>query len=193
MGETVRRKKLALSGIFVALITAALIFTAGCSTNTVNPTAVEDQSKLDWLNTFLAPTNGVQKTGLPWDLATVDTTISGKFDSKGGKLELKLGDDRVEFQIDKNSVDSPTEIVVRCVKFNAPFGPFWMFDCGPDGTVFNVPIHVKVDGDFGREYTILFYFNEETQLWEYEQVLTPGQVSDGEFDIYHFSKYGISE
>jgi hypothetical protein len=160
----------------------------GCSKNTV---AVSGASSVDeqlaYLNTFFSP-SGPKLVPLDSCPVVLDTILSSPIDEKGGLINLRNDNGVILFNIPNGALEKETLITIHAIKYKAPFGPFWLLDCGPEGTVFAKPLEVTPRGDIGKT-RVLFYFDEKSSLWEVEEIA--GDF--GSLEIDHFSKYAISE
>jgi len=181
-----------LAGLLLLVVSGlTLIMVPGCSKNSVSVPLSNDelaQEKLAYLNNFFAP--GGPQLGTPLDSCPVliDTVLESLVDENGANLGLVTENDNIAFKIPSMALLRPALISIHLTKYKASFGPFWLLDCGPDGTVFNKPLEVDLNGStYG--VNILFYFNEKTQQWEVEEIAP----SNDNLLIDHFSKYAISD
>jgi hypothetical protein len=173
-------------------ISLAAIFVAGCSSNAVAPSTDNSSlSQLDWLNSNLAPGQADRAPALV-DLPVVfDTTLTQAVDSKGSTFTVVNGKEKIEFKVPGKALASPVLLTIHVTKYQAPFGSFWLLDCGPNGTVFAKPLEVKLNGEIQKNSgSVLYYFNPVTGVWEVQEILNAKSMKG--FSIYHFSKYGIS-
>jgi hypothetical protein len=172
-------------------ISISLVFVAGCTSNAVAPqNGALDQTKLEWLNQFLGP-DGAQR-GSPFGDCVVlyDTLITKWVDDDDEEFALKFGTERIDFKVPEDALHDRTQLTLHITKYQAPFGSFWLLDCGPEGTVFAKPLEVKPNSQVtDGSRSVLFYFNPTTEQWEVQEIASP---KNGELEIYHFSKYGIS-
>jgi hypothetical protein len=179
-----------IAGVLLLLLSGlSLMLVPGCSKSTVavsGTSAVDEQ--LAYLNTYFSP-NGPQ-LGEPLDSLPVilDTVLTGQIGQSGGIFQLKdeMGD--LHFRIPAKALEKEINITIHAIKYKASFGPFWLLDCGPEGTVFAKPLEVASVGNASKT-RILFYFNEKSSQWEVEEIA----VDSGSLEINHFSKYAISE
>ncbi len=170
----------------VLAITLIMALVAGCTSNAVAPsTESSGQSTLTWLNS----TDQADRIPVPFML---DRTVSALIGPKGGILQLNLnGYMPVVFRVPAGALDEPTLITISALVVKSPGGEFVVYDCGPDGTVFNLPLQLLQPEPPGVTIANLFYFNETTSKWELQETSRViGSVAL--FHIYHFSKYGIS-
>jgi hypothetical protein len=172
-------------------ISISLAFISGCSQNLVSP-ATDDpnQPKLDWLNQSMGP-DGAQRGSTPFGDCVVlyDTLIVVWVDGEDEEFAVKFGEEKIDFKVPSDALHHRTQLTLQVTKYQAPFGSFWLLDCGPEGTVFAKPLEVKPNSKATKGgWSVLFYFNPTTGLWEVQDV----EQSGHELLIDHFSKYGIS-
>lgn len=182
-------KRFYFEGVLLLLLSGlSLLLVPGCSKNTVAVSGTGSiDEQLSYLNTFFSP-NGPKLVPLDSCPIVLDTVISNLTDNRGAVLNLRDGANIILFTIPEGALEKETFITIHAIKYKAPFGPFWLLDCGPDGTVFAKPLAVTPRGDIGKT-RVLFYFNEKSSLWEVEEIA--GDF--GSLEIDHFSKYAISE
>jgi hypothetical protein len=175
-------------------ISISMAFISGCSQNLVSP-AKEDpnQQKLDWLNQAMGPMgpNDAQRGSTPLDNCTVlyDTLIVNWVGFLGGTFRAQNGNEVINFRVPYSGLHDWTQVTLHVTKYQAPFGSFWLLDCGPEGTVFAKALQVTPNGQVtAGSCSVLFYFNPTTGLWEVQDVERVGSA----LSINHFSKYGIS-
>ncbi len=177
----------------IMLMTAslALVLLTSCSSDTVAPDD-QTQNQLDWLNETLRDDGPQATSGFVIDRLPVliDTTLVAVVSPYGSQIDYVHGNEKIGFSLPYMAVKSQMTLTIRIRKLNAPFGKFWLFDCGPEGTKFKYPLYVQPnEAACNGSVLVLFYFNEETGFWEVE-------AKSGSFNpqvpIYHFSKYGIS-
>ena len=172
-------------------ISISLAFISGCSQNAVAPAQNDpNQQKLDWLNQFLGP-EGAQRSSTPLDSCAVlyDTLIVNWVGYQGDNFKAQLGSEKIDFKVPKGALYYWTQLTLHVTKYQAPFGSFWLLDCGPNGTVFAKPLEVKPNGQVSNgNSSVLFYFSPASGQWEVQDVESDGNA----LLINHFSKYGIS-
>jgi hypothetical protein len=157
-------------------ISISLAFISGCSQNVVAP--IQDNPDQPALG------GGGQEP-------VTDITVSGLIGPNGGLLQAKLdGSLPTVFRFPKGALKVETLITIRV--YHQPMGADTLeaYDCGPDGTVFDVPVEVTKPMPSGVNSASLFYFNETSMQWEWQE---SSHVNHGvvKFNLYHFSKYGI--
>ncbi len=167
----------------------SLAFVGGCTSNAVAPSTDNPSlSTLDWLNS--SPTTG-QADRCPIPFIT-DRIVSGLIGPKGGVLQVKLdGSIPAIFRFPQGALKTETLITIQATVLETPSGSLVVYDCGPDGTVFDVPLEVTQPEPPGKSAANLFYFNETSMQWELQET-SPVQHGCAKLHIYHFSKYGIS-
>jgi hypothetical protein len=119
-----------------------------------------------------------------------DTATIG---SAGGTLELQMRGFKSKLKVPKNALSGDVLMSVEGILFSTPPGDVLLYDFGPDGLVFNVPSELEVDAGQLKDNTCLslFWWNPVTGEWEFQQeVVVKGHKI--KFDVYHFSKYGIT-
>jgi hypothetical protein len=171
-------------------ISISLAFISGCSQNLVSPAKDDpNQQKLDWLNQVMGPGGAQLGPGIDACPVLYDTTITEWVDSHGDNFNVVNGKEKIEFKLPDQALASSLQLTLHATKYQAPFGSFWLLDCGPDGTVFAKSLEVKPNNEItNNSCSVLFYFNPATEQWEVEQAESSGD----NLLINHFSKYGIS-
>jgi hypothetical protein len=182
-----------ISTVFVVLALTAILFVGGCTSNAVSSeNGSEDRTKLDWLNQFFTDGGasrgpGINIKGCP---VLFDTTLSQTVCQWGAQIDMVHGVEKIGFSLPYMAVKNQVTLKIRVTKYQAPFGEFWLLDCGPNGQTFNYPLYVQPNQHIINSTTaVLFYYNPATQLWE---VQSTARGSNPQLPIYHFSKYGIS-
>ena len=194
------KKQIPVVGTFLFAV-LAIVFLSGCSQSLQGPNqTVANQRQIEWLNDNFTGNDITNIKGKPGKLggydstdiipnAIFDTTIVFAVDNKGGSCQLVKNNDRLVFTLPGMALVSPTVLTIRVIKRPTLAGPFWQLECGPQGTAFDRALMVRViSTDLVNPNIALYYFNEETSLWETQQIT--GRTSA--VNIYHFSKYGIS-
>jgi hypothetical protein len=174
-------------------ISMSLAFVGGCTSNAIAPENGKlDQTKLEWLNEFFndggaSRGSGVDIKGCP---VLFDTTLSQTVNQWGAQIDMIHGVEKIGFSLPYMAVKNQVTLKIRVTKYQAPFGEFWLLDCGPNGQTFNFPLYVQPNQHIINSSTAaLFYYNPSTLLWE---VQATSRSSNPQLPIYHFSKYGIS-
>lgn len=183
----------------VALVLGAvLLFPLGCSR--ILPTAPIDDPVQAFRAEELWPAPPANLAG--W-LQTCSAEGSRQFERKGGKLTLKADCfKKLEFKVPKDALSDTALISVRVSLFNyyrdGEMEKGYFVEFGPDGLVFAKPAELKMEireleaGD--GEVLRLYWQNPSSGLWEVEQAVEiTGNKKKVKFDIYHFSRYAISQ
>ena len=175
--------------LFLVAVSICLVIISGCSTNAVSP-GNGQQQELEWLNKFFTEGGPDLGPGLGECTVLFDTTLYQWVSSSGQKFSLVVGKEEIDFDLPRYAVSYPLKLTLHITKYQAPFGSFWMLDCGPEGTRFNKPLEVIPNKEVTTNNTaVLFYYNPTANQWEVQQV---ANSEDSELLIYHFSKYGIN-
>ncbi|MFH2055324.1 MAG: hypothetical protein ABIJ61_05155 [bacterium] len=165
----------------------------GCSSDATAPSSGVGEEQLAWLNQYFTDDQGAQRgSGTNVDDCPVlfDTTLVQTVYQWGSQINLVHGEERIGFSVPYMAVSEPIELTIRVRKFQAPFGKFWLFDCGPEGTVFDHPLYIQPnDAARNGSVVVLFYYNPTTGRWEVSEATGN---SNPQMPVYHFSKYGIS-
>lgn len=175
------------------LISLSLVVVSGCTTNSIAPVSISTQDKLDWLNETMIDDQPLRGSGYNVIDCPVlfDTTLVQEVTPYGSQFLMVNGAEEIGFSLPYMAVKSPITLTIRVTKYQAPFGKFWMLDCGPDGTKFKEPLYVQPNSHVtSTSSSVLFYFNPDSGLWEVQQVEAKASP---QLAIEHFSKYGISE
>jgi hypothetical protein len=179
--------------LFVVIAVAVSLVVGGCTSNAVAPENGRlDQTKLDWLNQFFndggaSRGSGIDIKGCP---VLFDTTLSQTVCQWGAEMDMVHGAEKIAFSLPYMAVKSQVTLKIRVTKYQAPFGEFWLLDCGPNGQKFDFPLYCQPNQKVLNSSTaVLYYYNPATQLWE---VQAKAPSSNPQLPIYHFSKYGIS-
>ena len=175
------------------VISLSLVVITGCTTNSIAPTTVSTQDKLDWLNETMIDDQPQRGSGFNVIDCPIlfDTTLVKEVSPYGSQIDMVNGAEKIGFSLPYAAVKSPITLTIRVTKYQAPFGKFWMLECGPDGTKFKYPLYVQPNSQVtSTSSSVLFYFNPDTELWEVQQIEAEASP---QLAIEHFSKYGISE
>lgn len=181
------KQLISLVGLLLAL-SLSLAFLAGCSSNATAPEEqIPDDPNASWFEASAKAddlySGPIIDLGL--DAKSLSVGISG------GLLELTVDGLAVSINVPKGAVDGNVDITVDAKVVRTLLGSIYLFDFGPNGLIFNAPITVRQPMPSGQLYAFLYYFNPDTKLWELQQAV---KVINGyaSFNIFHFSKYGIS-
>lgn len=172
--------------LFLVAVSICLAIVSGCSSNTVAP-ITEDTKAFDWL--------AEQGNGADADREPVrpmlDQTYSALIGPKGGVIPVQpKGQPNAVFIFPKDALKVEKLITITVKTEVTPFGNLLVYDCGPDGTVFDVPLQLVHPEPRGKTSASMYYFNEDKQQWELQETSVV-KGADAVFHIYHFSKYGI--
>jgi hypothetical protein len=200
LSEEERSAMLSKSDDIRGLIAAAIILACcailalfGCSQQPVAPSG-------NFLDPSVEPSDGPEGD----EPAGADTVlVTSKYaefqvDARGGSFDLKLESKEIRFEIPEGAVTDEVKITVTGTKYKIGKTELYIYDCGPDGLQFSVPIEIKqpVPSKLRNGEAILLYFDEKTDDgdgigWE---SMGSAEIlgSDAKLRIFHFSKYGIS-
>jgi len=176
-----------LVGVFVVLM-AALVFN-GCSNN--SPLAPDPENLLSTSKLVSKDLTSSASSG-PESLCETQKVIDA---DDGGQIDIVHGDYSHEFIVAPASIDDDTQITVKTSREVINGKDAIVFEFGPDGLVFSEAAKLNFEmGDLDSAATTaaLLYFDPRTNDWiiQDSEDVSRGEV---EFDIYHFSKYAISD
>lgn len=182
-----KRNRLFLTGsIFLVLL--LMVFAASCDNNI--PTALENQNDLivsfDYMNNLAKPGVG--------PLSLLEETCSERISAEmGGEILFPGFGAYTKFYIPPHSLSKDQRIIVTAGLFESQGKNIIVFEFWPNGLVFNVPAELRADAHYfkGSDLTLLWY-DPEDQKWIPQAT---GSIKSGavKFEIYHFSKYAISD
>jgi hypothetical protein len=179
------------------VVSVSIFIVTGCSNNPLTPSSSTDdtQTKLDWLNNNIAGEgSALAKTvNLSQCPVLYDTTIVQTVNQYGYQMDAKFGAMDLGFSLPYMAVSKSTTLTIHVTLFQAPFGKFWLLDCGPNGQVFKYPLYVQPNAA-ARNGTVvvLFYYNPLTKEWIVQETDKVAANQSVQIPIYHFSKYAIS-
>lgn len=182
------KRYVSIVGLLLAFCFSVFMFT-GCSRNSVTP---EDQNPVDEKINYLYETGEADKNyASPGLFEFLEATVSETIGFLGGTIDVDLGESSSSFVVPVGALLRAVNISLEVTEFSTPLGPIYIYDCGPDGTKFRTPAKLSQPMPAGQQHAFLYYFNESKGVWELQQTV---KVKNGvaTFDIYHFSKYGIS-
>lgn len=182
------KQKLSVLG-FVLALSIAVALIVGCSTNA---TKYEGQLPVDDKLSFLEEsTNGNGASASISLFDVLNTLVDKVIGVVGGVINLEVDGTKIKFEVPAGALTHPTRITMDVQRIGTPVGKLFVYDCGPDGTKFNVDAKLSQQMPAGQKRAFLYYFNESRSKWELQEVV---DVSNGyaTFRIKHFSKYGIS-
>jgi hypothetical protein len=106
-------------------------------------------------------------------------------------MDVINGKERIGISAPYQAVTVPTRLTIHVTKYSAPFGNYWVFDCGPEGQVFGNPLYLQPNqAALSNSTVVLFFYNPVTRQWEVQQTMS--RSANTQIPIYHFSKYAIS-
>lgn len=181
------KRYVSVMGLMLAVSLALFVF--GCSSS---PTVPNDPNPPDNKLEYLTDSEfGEDQAKSPGLFEVVEVATSEVVGILGGVVEVEVDGEKAEFKVPSGALKRPVVISLDVTKRETPLGAVYVYDCGPDGTVFSTPAELSQPMPEGRDFAILYYFNESTRMWELQEVV---KVKDGvaKFKIKHFSKYGIS-
>ena len=74
---------------------------------------------------------------------------------------------KIDFKVPKGALYLWIKLTLHVTKYDAPFGSFWLLDCGPNGTVFAKPLEVNPNKEItDNNSSVLFYFNPDSGQWK---------------------------
>ena len=138
-----------------------------------------------------------------FDYITTDSTVSDSIDSKGGSIELKLGDysrDKLKLLIPDGALDETKLISCAIESYDTERGRYYAFNFGPDGTVFNSVAKLQLGMEIFEDYNPrdlpylgaeMFWWNSKDSCWEWEEIDYDVGDKTVEFSISHFSRYAV--
>lgn len=183
------KRYVSIMGLLLAVSLALLMF-VGCSSNSVSN---DEQNPIDPKVNHLYETGEADVNyAAPPLFEVLEVAASKVIGIAGGTVEINLsGGSAAQFSVPAGALIKPVDISLNLRKFATPHGPIFLYDCGPDGTQFKFPAKLTQPMPAGQAYAFLYYFNEDSKVWELQEVV---RVKNGfaTFNIKHFSKYGIS-
>ncbi|MBI5868062.1 MAG: hypothetical protein HZB43_07225 [candidate division Zixibacteria bacterium] len=189
---TFTRKMTGVALTFTAILLGALLMSGCGQHNPVAPVTTNgggEDIKHGGQDNFAA---GGITAGLDSTVVLTQGLVSAKF---GGIVKLGMAGKIHVLAVAPNSVASDVIIKVKTSTFKKGDKKIVTFDFGPDGQKFlpsaKMTIDASVLGQVTPASVNLYWFNPATKQWVLQQTQAPrlGVVA---FDIYHFSKYGIS-
>jgi hypothetical protein len=191
--KSIRCTWIAAVMLTLVAIVAVLAVVTGCSPSTLAPLTFSNSEKLNWLDMNFGDELAQRGSGIDINKCPIlyDTTLSEVVSPYGSQIDMVHGMEKIGFSLPYMAVKTSITLTIRVTKYQAPFGEFWLLDCGPDGTVFDQPLYVQPNSAVtSNSSSVLFYYNPTNKKWEVEE--TASQPSP-QMPIYHFSKYGISD
>lgn len=185
--STKSKRYVSIMGLMLAVSLALFMF-SGCSSKAIE----NEQNPIDPKVNYLYETGEAdQNYAGPALFDVTEMQVSKVIGILGGTINVPIRGADATFTIPAGAVLLPIEISLKVTRYGTPFGPLFIYDCGPDGTKFKVSAELSQPLPEGQNYAFIYYFNEATRNWEFQEVV---KVKDGvaTFKIKHFSKYGIS-
>ena len=179
-------KGFTLIGVLAVLFTA-LAFT-GCSVN--SPSAPNSDITLS--SGKLIGMLGGEASGSESILYETSKAISAE---DGGKIEIIHNTYVHEFTVAPASITSDTEISVKTTSETVAGKNAIVFDFGPEGLVFGdaAILNFKMDElNLHANTAYLYYYDTKVKKWILQESASVN-LGEVEFEIYHFSKYAISD
>ncbi|MBD3168579.1 MAG: hypothetical protein GF307_03780 [candidate division Zixibacteria bacterium] len=191
-----KRNKILIQGIVLIAIISAVLLINGCGKQSpLSPTSNNtdmkqafgpDNVETQWGRVFSMGSGGLAGISAdPNSTDTLDTSVLG-YES--------------EFIVPAGAVDAQVQITCTPQNYFTQYGMVYVYDFGPDGLTFNQPAILTLDLDALEDYNPtdtdfnrveLRLYDEASRTWQLIEVDT--DLSDGvvEFEIDHFSRYGI--
>jgi outer membrane murein-binding lipoprotein Lpp len=168
-------------------ISVSLAFVSGCSQNAVAPGQDDqNQAELDLLSSDITTGQADRDR-----LRSQEETVSGLIGPNGGVLLVRFdASTPTIFRFPQGALTAETMITICAHIEESPSGSLAVYECGPAGIVFEVPVEVTQPMPPDRTTASLYYFNENSVRWELQEM---SRITNGValLHIYHFSKYGI--
>lgn len=110
----------------------------------------------------------------------------------GGTVEVPLLAGPSKLVIPAGAVNSPQSITMNVVQAKVGNCYFTEYEFGPHGLVFNKPTQLTISLPYANGTMVtLRWLNPQTGQWEVQATRAVG-AGKVQFQVYHFSKYGIS-
>lgn len=200
------------TALLLAVCTTAVLSMAfligGCGNNPLAPDATSQSEYTNYdSEIYLARGKGSHGGNNDPDGGGGNTTVTSSAlitSQTGGTLWLGWESSSNKLTVPNGGVESDVtiEVTVTPIKGNNWGNKSVEFDFSPDGLVFLEPAKLSlsykdlnlefVDGSDDVGVVNLFWYNPSTRTWEFQE---SSKISKGkvEFQIDHFSKYGVSE
>jgi hypothetical protein len=182
-----------LGTLGVAAVLACALLVAGCGHDAASPLGPGSNDGGSGFGSV--KDNGNGPLACPGGIAPVlvgrdaDSAIIGV---AGGRIDLTLGPYKSTFVVSAGGLVRPVLIAVDAVEYAGPSGGVAYFDFHPDGLAFRLPARLTLQcSDSDGTMKHLYWLNPQSGKW---QVVNVAPVRGGEvqFNVAHFSKYGIS-
>lgn len=189
-----------LSGILVAFAAFTIIFVAGCSKdNLLSPAPTDSEQNMLLYETLFNSSAGDSVEVVVTDSADITVNAGlGTTDTLSYSLE-GLSNSVI---CDANAVSTPTDLQMHCERLRFVRGvdstrAAILYNCGPDGTVFNDSLVIDTDPSYynnnpASNVVKLYVYSDLQQRWllyDTTQKANPRIV----FYLTHFSKYAIAD
>jgi hypothetical protein len=193
MTKTRGQNRYLLTLLGLLFVSLSLVIISGCSESPVAPDNTNTQSRLDWVNEIFGESGPSPAVSVNLNKCPVlyDTTIVQVVSPYGCQMNVITGKEQIGISVPYLAVKVPTTLTFHVTKYEAPFGNFWVFDCGPDGQVFGAPLYLQPNqAALSNSVVVLMYYNPLIKQWVVMQ--TAPRSSNPQLPISHFSKYAIS-
>ena len=191
-----RGRIVALTLVLVAL---PLMVFMGCSNNPLAPDTTQSNQAGDFFSQTW-PEGGLGKTAAAYaTLLSLETDMSSNSvePETGGSVPVDLPSAATgEFKVEPGAQSEAAEVTIKSSELFFEDGTkAVVFECGPDGLVFNPAALMTVDasvlGD-GVKFVYLYWLNEPTGEWVPQGKFLVKRDGTVDLPIGHFSRYGIS-
>lgn len=192
-----KSKSLILKAVIFSVIVVGVLLIASCGK--MSPTSVDQpaQDQNDPPDYY-----GNQAVESKWGRIfywTVVDKVYGMVDQGGGTMTFDDFDYDCSVTFPEGAVDGWISFTAELTGYNTWSGVIYMFQFGPEGTVFNVPVEIVMDaaaltdGDPDCELggADLWYWDPVRRRWlliDYDMNIDDGLLS---FQLEHFSRYAI--
>lgn len=188
---TFTRKMTGVALTFTAILLGALLMSGCGQHNPVAPVTTNGGEDIKHGGDQLFAAGGLYGT-LDSLVSFTQALVTVK---AGGVVRLGMAGRIHALIVAPNSVSRDALITVKTTTFNIAGRTVVTFDFGPDGLRFLPSAKLTVDASLfgsGRpNFVRLFWFNPESHQWTLQETRQP-RFGTVVFNIYHFSKYGIS-
>jgi len=186
------RNLMNLRRVGVLILLAAVITIAGCSDNSILGPDQNETSNLGRVNPFTSLTAMAVLPDAGASVVEASMAISAE---AGGVIPINIDNYRHSFVVEPGGLDSSKVISVMVQNEIVNGRNAVSFEFGPDGLVFNEASKLEfqmAEINAKARYAKLYYFDPLVQNWvlQAEGSVVRGIVT---FEIYHFSKYAISD
>jgi hypothetical protein len=192
-----KSKSLILKAVIFSVIVVGVLLIASCGK--MSPTSV-DQSAQDQNGSpdYYGNQAVESKWGRIFYWNVVDK-VYGMVDQGGGTMTFDNFDYDCSVTFPEGAVDGWISFTAELTGYNTWSGVIYMFQFGPEGTVFNIPVEIVMDAaaltdgdpDCELEGADLWYWDPVRRRWfliDYDMNVDDGLLS---FQLEHFSRYAI--